>query len=77
MNYRWKHIIVASVCIVFALSGCAYMSLYPQPTSGFAPRPDYQVSYDKAWDTVLEVLGNERVGTVYQAKEKGRIGTCQ
>jgi hypothetical protein len=57
------------------LTGCAYVMLYPEPTSGFNQKPYYNISYDKAWDTVLEVLGEERVGTVYQVKEKGKIIT--
>lgn len=49
------------------------MTIYPQPESGFTPKIDYPVSYDDAWESVLEVLAIERAGTVYQSKDKGRI----
>jgi len=51
------------------------MTIYPESTTGFTQKPYYEVFYDNAWDVVLEVLGDERVGTVYQVKEKGRIIT--
>jgi hypothetical protein len=61
--------------MILTLAGCAQMTIYPTPTKGFIQKPYYEVFYDKAWDTVLEILGDERVGTVYQVKEKGRIIT--
>lgn len=75
MNYHLKLISVALLLMVFTLTGCSLMSFYPQPTRGFSPRLDYQVSYDKAWDSVLDVLADERVTTVSQVKERGRIIT--
>ncbi len=75
MNYHLRLVSVAVLFMILTLAGCAIMTIYPQPTKEFIQKPYYQVSYDKAWDTVLEVLGDERVGTVYQVKEKWRIIT--
>jgi hypothetical protein len=61
--------------MILTLAGCAQMTIYPQPTKEFIPKPYYQVSYDDAWDTVLQVLGEERVGTTYQSQKKGQMIT--
>lgn len=63
------------IAILLFLVGCAVMTIYPKPTNDFLQSPYYQISYDKAWDSVLEVLGEERVGTAYQNREKGKIIT--
>ena len=60
---------------VFVLSSCSVMTFWAQPSAGFLPKDSYQVSYDQAWDGVLELLGEERVGTVYQDKAKRRVTT--
>jgi hypothetical protein len=75
MNYHLKLISLMMLLMILALFGCAQMTIYPTPTKAFIQKPYYQASYDSAWDTVLEVLGEERVGTAYQNKNKGRIIT--
>lgn len=75
MNYHLRLFSLAVFCMILTFAGCAYITIYPQPTKSFIQKPYYQVSYDKAWDTVLEVLGEERVGAVYQNKEKRRLVT--
>lgn len=75
MHDRLRIVNIAVLVMILTLAGCAYMTRYPRPTEGFIQKPYYQVSYNEAWDTVLEVLGEERVGAVYQAKEKGKIIT--
>jgi len=75
MSYYIKFITVALAIIAFTLAGCSIITIYPQPTPGFTARVDYPVSHDKAWERVVEVLAIERVGTVYQSKDKGRLIT--
>ena len=75
MNYHLRQIIVILLFMILTLAGCASMTIYPQPTKGFVQKPYFQVSYNKAWDTALEVLGDEGVGAAYQVKENGRIIT--
>ena len=75
MNYHLRQIILTLLFIILTLAGCAYMTIFPQPTKGFVQKPYFQVSYNKARDTVLDVLGDEGVGIAYQVKENGRIIT--
>jgi len=75
MNYYLKLVSLLFLLMILSLLGCAQMTIYPTPTKGFIQKSYHQGSYDGAWNTVLEVLGEERVGTVYQNKDKGRIIT--
>lgn len=75
MSHHLKFACAILFFIVFTLTGCSVMTFYPRPTRDFIPKPDYQVSYDKAWDSTIDILADERAGTVYQAKERGRIVT--
>lgn len=74
-NERFKLGIIMIFAMILSLSGCAQMTIYPSATKDFLPQPYYQVSYDEAWEDVLEVLGEERVGTTYQSFKKGKIVT--
>ena len=75
MNYHPKFITVALAFIAFALAGCSIVTIYPYATPGFAAKVDYPVSQVNAWESVVEVLAIERVGTVYQSDDKGRLVT--
>ena len=66
---------MALAYVALALAGCSIITIYPLPTKGFTAMVNYPVSQDKAWESVVEVLAIERVGTVYQSKDKGLLVT--
>ena len=75
MHHHLRLLSVTGLLMILTLAGCAQMTIYPQATKEFIQKPNYQVSYDDAWESVLEVLGEERTGTTYQSKKKGRMIT--
>lgn len=75
MKNHLKFIGIIILFLVLTLFSCAQITIYPMPTKNFFQKSDYQVSYDDAWEVVLQVLGEERVGTTYQSLKRGQMVT--
>lgn len=76
MSTHTKHII--GILFLF-LTGCASFDIAKSPASsltpGFVAKKEYPVSSDKMWNTVRNVLEDERIPIATTDKTDGRITT--
>ena len=61
------------------LYGCGTLQLgstkLPEPTGGFQPKITYNITYDKMWKSVMDVLDVCKIPIAYSDRNEGRITT--
>lgn len=72
-----KAVLGSIITVAIFACGCALgSSRHAAPlSSGFQPRQEYLVEYEKMWTTVQRLLDEERVGVASSDKQAGRIAT--
>jgi NlpB/DapX lipoprotein len=71
-------LIVAFVALAFNLSGCAQpigATRFPEPSVTFVPKKEYAAPFENVWNTVHDVLENNRIAVAAESKDEGRITT--
>ncbi len=75
-NHRIHNYLVSlsMLFLVLTLSGCMSIGKqFPTANAGYVPKVTYNITFDKAWGTVVRVLGENSISIVSQSKQTGQI----